>query len=220
MKKYLEILKQCSLFKDMTEQDFLSILSCLSAKHASYLKEQTIFAEGDCSHYFGIVLSGAVQITQIDYYGNKSIVAKLEPSQVFGETFAYAETKTMPVDVIACEPTEVLLIDARKITKSCPNACSFHNQIIFNLLKIIAKKNLMFQQKIEITSKRSTREKLMTYLLLQAKLQNNNQFHIPYDRQELADYLEVDRSGLSAEISKLRKEGVIDCKKNYFSLLS
>ncbi len=219
MKKYLELLRQCSLFENMTEQDFLSILSCLDAKQVSYMKEQTIFAEGDYSHYFGIVLSGTVQMMQIDYYGNKSIVAKLEPSQVFGETFAYAETKTIPVDIIACEPTEVLLIDARKITRSCPNACSFHNQIIFNLLKIIANKNLIFQQKIEITSKRSTREKLMTYLLLQAKLQNSNQFYIPYDRQELADYLEVDRSGLSAEIGKLRKEGILDCKKNYFSLL-
>ena len=219
MKKYLEILRQCSLFENMTEQDFFSILSCLDAKQASYIKEQTIFAEGDYSHYFGIVLSGTVQMMQIDYYGNKSIVAKLEPSQVFGETFAYAETKTMPVDIIACEPTEVLLIDARKITRSCPNACSFHNQIIFNLLKIIANKNLIFQQKIEITSKRSTREKLMTYLLLQAKLQKSNQFYIPYDRQELSDYLEVDRSGLSAEIGKLRKEGILDCKKNYFSLL-
>ena len=219
MKKYLEILKHCPLFQDMTEQDFFAILSCLDAKQASYIKEQTIFAEGDYSHYFGIVLSGTVQMMQIDYYGNKSIVAKLEPSQVFGETFAYAETKTMPVDIIACEPTEVLLIDARKITRSCPNACSFHNQIIFNLLKIIANKNLIFQQKIEITSKRSTREKLMTYLLLQAKLQKSNQFYIPYDRQELSDYLEVDRRGLSAEIGKLRKEGILDCKKNYFSLL-
>ena len=219
MKKYLKILRQCSLFEDMTEQDFLSILSCLNAKLASYAKEQTIFAEGEYSNYFGIVLSGAVQIMQIDYYGNKSIVAKLEPSQVFGESFAYEKTSTIPVDVVACEPTEVLLIDARKITKSCPNACSFHNQIIFNLLKIMANKNLMFQQKIEITSKRSTREKLMTYLLLQAKLQNSNQFKIPYDRQELADYLEVDRSGLSAEISKLRKKGILVCKKNYFSLL-
>lgn len=219
MKKYLEILKDCPLFQDMTEQDFFAILSCLDAKLSTYRKDQTIFAEGDFSHYFGIVLSGTVQIIQIDYYGNKSIVAKLEPSQVFGESFAYAETKTIPVDIIACEPTEVLLIDARKITKSCPNACSFHNQMIFNLLKIIAKKNLMFQQKIEITSKRSTREKLMSYLLLQAKLQNSKQFNIPYDRQELADYLEVDRSGLSTEISKLKKEGVLDCKKNYFSLL-
>ena len=219
MKKYLEILKDCPLFQDMTEQDFFAILSCLEAKLSTYRKDQTIFAEGDFSHYFGIVLSGTVQIIQIDYYGNKSIVAKLEPSQVFGESFAYAETKTIPVDIIACEPTEVLLIDARKITKSCPNACSFHNQMIFNLLKIIAKKNLMFQQKIEITSKRSTREKLMSYLLLQAKLQNSKQFNIPYDRQELADYLEVDRSGLSTEISKLKKEGVLDCKKNYFSLL-
>ena len=219
MKKYLEILKHCPLFQDMTEQDFFAILSCLDAKQFTYLKDQTIFAEGDFSHYFGIVLSGTVQIIQIDYYGNKSIEAKLEPSQVFGESFAYAEIKTIPVDVIACEPTEILLIDARKITKSCPNSCSFHNQMIFNLLRIIAKKNLMFQQKIEVTSKRSTREKLMSYLLLQTKLQNSKQFKIPYDRQELADYLEVDRSGLSAEISKLKKEGILDCKKNYFSLL-
>lgn len=218
MKKYLEVLKHCPLFQDMTEQDFLSILSCLSPKISTYLKDQTIFAEGDLSHYFGIVLSGTVQIVQIDYYGNKSIVTKIEPSQLFGESFAYAETKTIPVDVIACESTEVLLINAQKITKSCPNACNFHNQMIFNLLKVIAKKNLIFQQKIEVTSKRSTREKLMTYLLLQAKLQNSKQFKIPYDRQELADYLEVDRSGLSAEISKLKKEGILDCKKNYFSL--
>lgn len=218
MKKYLEVLKLSPLFQDMTEQDFLAILSCLRPKISTYLKDQTIFAEGDLSHYFGIVLSGTVQIVQIDYYGNKSIVTKIEPAQLFGESFAYAETKTIPVDVIACEPTAVLLINAQKITRLCPNACSFHNQMIFNLLKVIAKKNLIFQQKIEVTSKRSTREKLMTYLLLQAKLQNSKQFKIPYDRQELADYLEVDRSGLSAEISKLKKEGILDCKKNYFSL--
>lgn len=96
----------------------------------------------------------------------------------------------------------------------------FHQQIIYNLMKVVATKNLMFHQKIEVTSKRSTREKLLTYLLLQAKKNNSNSFEVPYDRQGLADYLEVDRSGLSAEIGKLRKEGVIECKRNYFELKS
>lgn len=102
---------------------------------------------------------------------------------------------------------------------SCQSACSFHSQMIFNLMKTVALKNIIFHQKIEITSKRSTREKLMTYLMFQAKRAKHSRFEIPFDRQELADYLEVDRSGLSAEISKLKAEGVIDCHKNHFELL-
>jgi len=110
-------------------------------------------------------------------------------------------------------------MDSARITRSCSNACGFHQQMIFNLMKIMAVKNLCFHQKIEITSKRTTREKLMTYLMIEAKKKRSDTFDIPYDRQELADYLEVDRSGLSAEISKLRREGVLLSEKNRFTLL-
>ena len=146
-------------------------------------------------------------------------IANIEPPQLFGEAFACAGLKSLPVDAVAAADTKILLLDAQRIARPCGNACPCHGQTILNLLHIVAKKNLVLHQKIEITSKRSTREKLMTYLLLQAKNAKSHTFTIPYDRQELADYLEVDRSGLSAEISKLRNEKVLECRRRTFTLL-
>ena len=146
-------------------------------------------------------------------------MAMIEPTQIFGESFACADEKKMPVDIVASEDSEILMVDCQRVIHSCSNACDFHRHIIFNLLKIVAKKNILFNQKIEITSKRTTREKLLTYLLQQAKKTGSDEFSIPYDRQELADYLEVDRSGLSVEIGKLKKEGIIDNRKNIFKML-
>ena len=146
-------------------------------------------------------------------------MGRLEPGDLFGESFAFAGVDTLPVNVMAATPCDILLIDSSRIISPCSNACSFHTSLIFNLLQIMARKNLGFHQKIEITSKRTTREKLMTYLLEQAKIHQSNSFEIPFDRQTLADYLEVDRSGLSAEISKLRKERILECHRCKFTLL-
>ena len=219
MSDTLSVLKSCVLFDGIEERDFRAMLGCLGAKQYSYKKGDTILREGDPAKCFGIVLSGCVQIVRIDYYGNRSITAKLEAGEIFGESFACAGVPSMMVDVVATEDSTVLLIDAGRLTHTCSNACDFHNQMIINLLRVVARKNLVFNQKIEVTSKRSTREKLMTYLMLQAKKAGSSTFTIPYDRQELADYLEVERSGLSAEISKLRKEKVLTCEKNKFVLL-
>ena len=195
------------------------MLGCLGAKVESFDKKYTIFAEGYPAKYIGIVLSGSAQIVQVDYYGNRNILSNITASQVFAEAFACAEMDMIPVTVIANEPCEVMLIDCSHILHTCANNCGFHQQLIFNLMKDLAKKTIMFHQRIEITSKRTTREKLMTYLALEAKKANSNRFDIPFDRQELADYLEVERSGLSAEISKMRKEGLIKNQKNHFELL-
>jgi len=219
MKKYFEPLRKCHLFDEIADDNLFAMLGCLGARVQSYSRNQPIIEEGEPAAQVGIVLSGSAQIMRVDYYGNRSIVTNIEPSQLFGESFACAEVKAMPVSVVASEDCNIMLIDCHRIMQSCCNACEFHNQIIFNLMKVIATKNLIFNQKIEITSKRTTREKLMTYLLLQAKLQGTNSFTIPFDRQELADFLEVDRSGLSAEISKLRNNGIIECRKNSFTLL-
>ena len=126
----------------------------------------------------------------------------------------------MPVSVIAERPSEIMLIDCKRILSTCTNTCIFHQQLINNLLRIVASKNLLLQQKIEVMSQRTTRDKLMTYLLSQAKLKNSSEFTIPYDRQALADYLGVERSALSAEIGKLRKEGVLESTKSHFRLLN
>ena len=219
MKKYLEILKKCPLFFGIEDEKLLLMLNCLGARVVSFDKKYTIFAEGTPAKYVGVLLSGSAQIIQIDFYGNRSILSEISPSEVFAEAFACAEVGTIPVTVIANESCEVMLINSDHILHTCSNNCDFHQQLIFNLMKDLAVKTLMFHQKIEVTSKRTTREKLMTYLMLQAKKAGSDSFEIPFDRQELADYLEVDRSGLSVEIGKLRQEGVIENRKNHFKLI-
>jgi len=219
LKKYLKVLRKCPLFSTIEDDSLLRMLVCLGAKVEFFDKKYTILGEGTPAKYIGIVLSGSAQIAQVDYFGNRSILSEIGPSEVFAEAFACAETKELPVSVIANEPSEVMLIDCSHILHTCQNHCGFHQQLIYNLMKDLAANTLLFHQRIEITSKRSTRDKLMTYLLMQAKKVDSNSFDIPFDRQELADYLEVDRSGLSAEIGKLKKERVIDSYKNHFVLL-
>lgn len=219
MKKYFEVLRKCPLFNQIEDESLVRALGCLGAKEKSYKKGDTVLTEGQEAKYFGIVLKGSVQLERVDYYGNRSILTSIEPSQLFGEAFACAGIKSLPIDVIAAEDTDIFFIDVRHIASPCDAACAFHAQLIINLLNIVAKKNLVLHQKIEITSKHSTREKLMTYLFLQEKNTGSRTFTIPYNRQELADYLGVERSGLSAEISKLRNEKVLECKRSTFTLL-
>ena len=219
MEKYLPVLQKSPLFFGVEKENILPMLECLDGTLRICPKGSIVFAEGDRPTHLGVVLEGEVRITRTDYYGNRSIVAAVKASQVFGETFACAEVQSLPVDVIAAADSILLMMNVRRIISTCCNACTFHNRIIYNLMKQTAAKNLMFHRKLEITSKRTTRDKLMTYLLMTAKEQGSSSFTIPYDRQELADYLEVDRSGLSAEISKLRREGVLKAEKNRFTLL-
>ena len=219
MKKYLEVLRRCPLFFGIEDENLIKMLGCLGARVVAFDKKYTIFSEGSPARSIGIMLSGTAQIAQVDYYGNRSILSEVGASEVFAEAFACAEVESLPVTVIANEPCEVMLIDSAHILHTCENNCGFHRQLIFNLMRDLASKTIMFHQRIEVTSKRTTREKLMAYLFLQAKRADSNSFDIPFDRQELADYREVERSGLSAEISKLRAEGVLECKKNHFRLL-
>lgn len=219
MKEFHKILATCPLFDGIRMEDLSAMMGCIGGRTVFVSKGQLIFREGDPATQVGLVLSGAVRMIREDYYGNRSIVAHIGPAELFGETYACAGVTSLPISVVADEDSTILLMDCRRITVSCSNACAFHSRIIFNLLRLVAEKNLVFDQKIQVTSKRTTREKLMTYLLSQAKLQNSSCFVIPYDRQELADYLEVDRSGLSSEISKLRREGILESEKNQFTLL-
>lgn len=219
MKKYIDILRKCALFNRIEDENLIKMLNCLGARVEFFDKKYTIFAEGNSAKYIGIMLSGSAQTVQVDYFGNRSILSDITPPEVFGEAFACAEVGAIPVAVIANEPCEVMLIDCSHILHTCSNNCGFHQQLIFNLMKDLAVKTIAFHQRIEITSKRTTREKLLAYLTYQAKKSGSNSFDIPFDRQELADYLEVDRSGLSNEISKLRSEGVLQSHRKHFVLL-
>lgn len=219
MKNYLNVLKVINLFKGIEETDLQSLLTCLGAKISQYEKDQTVFFSGDRVEQFGIVLSGQVQIVQYDYYGNRSILAKMGTGNLFGESFAYAEIEKLPISVIATIESKLLFIDCYKLALPCSKTCAFHSRLIQNLLKIVAMKNISLTQKITITSKRTTREKLLAYLSVEAKKAGSSRFTIPFNRQELADYLAVERSAMSAELSKLRDDGALNFYKNNFELL-
>jgi len=219
MKKYWEILKSVALFSGIQENDLQLLLSCLSAKTVHFEKNQMVFLSGEQTNDFGIVLSGQVQIFQEDYYGNKSIYANIGPGHLFGESFACAQIKSLPVSVMTTAESDLLFIDCRRLSSPCTNACAFHRLLIHNMLHIVARKNVSLAQKIEFTSKRTTREKLLSYFSAEARKAKSSRFTIPFNRQELADFLSVDRSAMSAELGKLRDEGALKFHKNEFELL-
>lgn len=219
MEKYFEILRACALFEHIEQQDIFGMLSCLGAKAKEYSKKQVVFARGQPARYVGVVLSGSVRIEQLDYSGQRSIVSTCQPADIFAESFACAGGATLPVSAVCARDSSVLLIDSARIMAPCDSSCHFHRQLIYNLMKIIAAKNIRFHRKLDIISRRTTKEKLLAYLSYMAAENNSRSFYIPFSRQELADYLEVDRSGLSVRISRLKKEGMLECDKNFFCLL-
>lgn len=219
MEQYFDLLCRCPLFEQVAPEDLPGMLQCLQARITAYTKNQPILLEGDPIRHVGIVLEGSVQILREDYYGNRSILSVIHPAQLFAEVFACAGIDAMPVSVVAASDCRIMLLDCRKVLTTCQNSCVFHNRLIRNLLHIMAAKNLMLNQKLELTSRRTTREKLLAYLLQEAKKADSNQFTIPFDRQQLADYLGVDRSAMSTELGKLKKEGRIDFHKGSFKLL-
>ncbi len=219
MKRYLKLLESVSLFKDVEAQDLEGLLSCLSARLTRFEKNQIVFMSGDIIHTLGVVLSGQVQVYQEDYFGNKSILAQIDPGNPFAESFACAEGLALAVSVAATAESDLLFIDCRRLSSPCCNACDFHSRVIHNLLNIVALKNIALTQKIEFTSRRTTRAKLLAYLSAEAKKAGSGHFTIPFNRQELADYLSVERSAMSAALSRLRDDGILNFHKNQFTLL-
>lgn len=219
MEQYFEVLEKCPLFKGVQRDDISGILKCFEVKIKEYRKGETVFLQGDAVNFFGIVLEGSIQIIRNDYYGNRSIVTTTMPSQLFAETFAFTKASSVPLSAWASSDSTIMLINPEKIIGQCSRACSFHSRIISNLIKVMASKNFEINKKLEIVSKRTTRDKLMTYLFLTSQELGIKSFTVPFNRQELADYLEVDRSGLSAEISKLKKDGKLLCRRSEFTIL-
>ena len=220
MEEYFDILSQCPLFAGISRQELGQMLSCLGGKITGIAKGNPVFLEGAPAEFVGVVLDGKVQILRTDYYGNRSVLTVVSPGGLFGEAFACAGVETLPVSAIALQTCTVLLLDCKRVLTGCSNACPFHSRLVRNLLQGIAQKNLILTRKIQCMSQKTTQEKLMEFLLEQAKQQGSAEFVIPYDRQALADYLGVERSAMSAEISKLKKAGRIDCSGSRFRVLT
>lgn len=219
MKEFFGILQNCPLFSGVDAAETEAMLGCLNARKVEADKDTYIFREGDPADFVGVVLSGAVRVVRTDFYGNQSILGQVEPGGVFGEAFSCAGAQALPVSVVVAQPTSVLLLDLKRVLHVCPRGCTFHGRMITNLVQALAQKNFHLNQRLDIASRRTTRDKLLAYLTDQAKRQNNAEFTIPFDRQTLADYLGVERSAMSAELSKLQKDGILETRKNWFKLL-
>ncbi len=218
MKRNFEVIKNNPLFKGIGYTEFEKMYDCIEARSVKYKKDAIILLSGNTIHFIGLIISGSVKIIKEDMNGNIIILTELSASDIFGEVFACAEVDHSPVTVLAAEDSEVMLINYKKVITTCSSACCFHSRLIENMLSLIAKKNLLLNQKIEILSKRTTREKLFMFFDTQRGMAKK--FTIPYNREEMANYLCVDRSAMSNELCKMRDEGLIRFYKNEFELLS
>lgn len=218
MKEYFDLLLSTPLFSGIDPQDLDPMLHCLGANTVTIPKGDPVFLEGDAAGFIGVVMEGSVQVVQEDFYGNRNILTHAEKGDLFGEAFACANIETMPVSGYAVRDSKLLLLSCQKMLTVCSSACLFHNQLVKNMLKVVAQKNLEMNNKIRFMSQKTTKEKLMAYLLEQAKAAGSSEFTIPFDRQALADYLGVERSAMSAELGKLKKAGILDLKGSHFVL--
>ena len=218
MNKNLEVLRKVKLF-DGIDENLEAMLQCLGGEERTYTRGEIILLTGQPVTAVGVVLTGEVQVIQEDYYGNRSILTELSPCHIFGEAFASAGIKESPVTVLAKTNTTVMFLGIERIINTCPNSCIFHNHLIENLLKILARKNILLSNKNQLLSRRTIQDKVLSYLSLQAEKKGNLAFEIPFTRNELADFLCVDRSALSRVLSKLQKEGTIEYTNNHFKLL-
>ncbi len=216
--EYPEVLQNCPLFAGIQAEEIEAILHCLSSKKRSYAKNMYIYSTEESVSSVGLIVSGSVHIIREDYWGNRDILGQFGPGELFAESFSCAQMDKIPVSVVSAEETEILLIDCRKIIRTCSSACLFHSRLIQNMLQILARKNIALTQKLEQMAKRTTREKLLAYLSAEAQKAGSNSFMIPFNRQELADYLSVDRRRMSAELSKMRSEGLLDFDRSRFAL--
>ncbi len=207
------------LLKGFSPDDAHGTLRRLGAAEKSYAKGETILAEGSTSSAIGILLSGRVHILQQDYWGNRTILVTIEPGDLFGEAYACVPSAVMGVSAVAAEDSTAAFLDRRSLFQPWVLPSADHMRLVENLLTILAEKNLRLTGKMATITRRSTRGKLLAYLSGQARQQGSAFFTIPYDRQQLADFLSVDRSAMCAVLAQLKREGVLDFHKNTFRLL-
>nr|WP_072515021.1 Crp/Fnr family transcriptional regulator [Ndongobacter massiliensis] len=206
------------LFHGITESEIAELLPCLDAKERKFQKDEVIFRAGSPVNEIGLVASGSVNIVVNLYWGNSIIFGHVGKGQVFAENYAAIPGRELVCDVVACEETEVLFLNMQNVLTTCRRACAFHTRLIKNMLRISAQKNLNLSSRMMHTASKSLRERLLSYFSEQALEHRSSHFTIPFNRQQLADYLSVNRSALSKELSRMQKEGLITYHKSEFTL--
>lgn len=219
MKQYINLLKNTYMFNGINESEIEGMLKCLNARTMLYKKNEYILRNGETVNSIGMVLEGLALVEKEDIWGNRTIISEISPGILYAESYACLSKLPAEISVIASDNTTVMLFDIRRILTTCSSSCGFHTKLIQNLLYTIAQKNVLLTKKMEYISKKTIKEKLLAYLSSEAMKAGSPTFNIPFNRQELADFLSVDRSALSSEISRLQKKGIISCRKNAFTIL-
>ncbi len=218
MEKYIPMFKKTQLFAGIGEGDIRGMLGCLGSRLATYKKGEYLLRQGEHLGEMLMVAEGSLLVQQDDYWGNRSILTSIDVGEMFGEGCASPAGNVLLNDVVAAEDSTVIFFNVQKMLTTCSSACRFHTMVIQNLFYAISEKNRKLMQKLTHISKRTTREKLISYLSEEAKKQNSAHFTIPFNRQQLADFLSVDRSAMSAELGKMRDEGLLEFDRNWFRL--
>ena len=219
MEDYIRILKGTKLFAGIAEDEISLMLSCLDAHMREYRKGEYVFRQGEHISTIMMLVDGELHIQQDDYWGNRSIISHISAGDMFGEAYIAPESGALLNDVVAVEDSTVIFLDAKKIMTVCSSACRFHSIVVQNLFFAISEKNRKLVMKLGHMSKRTTREKLISYLSAESRRQNSSDFTIPFNRQQLADFLSVDRSAMSNELCRMRNEGLLRFDKSRFTLL-
>ena len=216
--KVTSAMREASIFRNLSDEEIIGMLPCLNAKEQHFKKNEVIYRPGDQVRKIGLVVSGAVRIEKIDYWGNRKIISVIEPGQIFGEAYAGMKTIPMEMEVLAAVTSVILFMEVGKILTTCGNSCEFHSKMIRNMVYVLAERNYKLTQKMDHLTQKTTREKLLSYFSEQALESGRSDFDIPLDRQQLADYLSVDRSAMSTELGRMKKDGLIEYRKNHFTL--
>ena len=216
--KYCPFLASTMLFKGSTPEEIDGMLGCLESHVRHYKAGVQIFRIGDVIRSVGMVIEGRVSIESVDVWGNVSILGSAEPGDVFGEAYAAVPDEPMMVNIVAAEDSTVIFMNLSKVLTTCSRTCPNHARTSTNMTAIIAKRSLAFAQRIIHVAPRTIRGKVLAYLSSEAERMDTREFDIPYNRQALADYLCVDRSALSAELSRMQKAGLIETHRSHFVL--
>ena len=219
MEKYTDVLKNTKLFAGVGEEEIGTMLDCLGAVLRHYKKGDYVYRAGEYVHSLTVLVEGSLHIQKDDYWGNRAILGDVAVGEMFGEAYVSPDSGALLNDVVAVEDSAVLFFDIQRILTVCPSACKFHSKVIENLFFAISEKNRKLVQKLSFMSNRTTREKLIAYLSEEANRQNSSVFTIPFNRQQLADYLSVDRSAMSNELCKMRDDGLIKFDRSKFTLI-
>ena len=216
--KRSELLAMTPLFSGSKPEEIDTMLGCLAARERRYGKGARIHRMGDVITTVGLVLEGSVRIESVDVWGNVSVLGVKGTGGMFGEAYAAVPGEPLMVDVVAAEDAAVLFLNLGKVLATCPRACPHHSRTSANMTEIIARQSLSLSRRILHVAPKTIRGKVLAYLSDVAERTGKREFDIPFDRQQLADYLGVDRSALSAELSRMQKAGLIETRRSHFVL--